>query len=442
MTPPDAGREPSGGQSRLDAMIYTHPTPTWRRMAWPVMILMSLVLLWANFAKLDEVASSPGEVVPRGKVKAIQHLEGGIVEEIFVTEGDFVREGQTLIQLDLGSGGANIEELQVRMDSEMLARARLEAEANGKEPEFPTDIAIKLPDQARAQRQSFEARRRQLDAGLDVLKQLVNQRSLEVDELVTKQKSTRNNLALARERFEMSKSLLEEGLTPRMEHLQLGAEVESLDGELKGINAAVPRVKSAVKEAEQRVNEDEVRFRREAQDELSKTEQTISRIRELLRRATEQGVRAEIKSPIEGVIQNLKFNAVGNVVKAGDVIMDVVPTGENLVIESKLRPTDRGYVTEGQRALIKISTYDFARYGGLEGIVTQVAPDSSTDENGIPYFRVVVDPEKTWLGQFEGELPIMPGMEATVDIHTGQKTVMDYLVRPVLKLRHEAFRER
>ncbi|MDH5189195.1 MAG: HlyD family type I secretion periplasmic adaptor subunit [Rhodospirillaceae bacterium] len=428
--------------SRLDALLKSHPAPTWRAVAWPVMVLLALSFMWANFAKLDEVASSPGEVVPMGKVKVIQHLEGGIIQDIFVAEGDIVREGQPLLQLDLGSGGANIEELQVRLDGEILARARLEAEAKGTDPIFPPDIASRIPEQANAQRQAFDARRRQMDSGLSVLKRQVTQRELEVQELQAKLTAARNNLKSAEERFKISTDLLKDGLTSRVDHLQLGAEVETLQGELKSIQAGIPRARAAVSEANSRLEEETNRFRSEAQNELSTTEQTISRIRELLNRANEQGVRSEVKSPIDGVVTNMNFTAVGNVVKPGDPIMAIVPTGEKLVIESRLRPTDRGYVAEGQKALVKISTYDFARYGGLDGLVVLVAPDSSTDENGLPYFRVVVETDKAWLGMNEGELPIMPGMEATVDIHTGQKTVMDYLVKPVLKLRHEAFRER
>ena len=175
---------------------------------------------------------------------------------------------------------------------------------------------------------------------------------------------------------------------------------------------------------------------------MGKTEQEIARIREVLKRATEQGSRAEIKSPVAGVVKNLRFNTIGGVIKPGEPILEIVPTGENLVVQSRLNPTDRGYVSEGQKATVKISTYDFARYGGLNGTVIQVAPDTSMDENGQPYFRVVVQTNKNYLGREEGSLPIVPGMQATVDIHTGKKSVIDYLIRPVLKLKHEAFRER
>lgn len=428
--------------NRLDSLLVSHPVPTWRNAAWPVMGLILLAFVWSNFAKLDEVAVTPGEVIPLGKSKVIQHLEGGIVQEIHIKEGDVVKAGQTLMQLDLGSSGANIQELQARQDSEILNRARLEAEATGKDPEFPPEVVARAPEEARAQSLAFDARKRQLSAGLAVLEELVKQRKLEVQELEAKLRAIQSNLNLTTERFNISAELLKDGLTSRVEHLQLEAEMKNLQGELQSIQASIPRSRAAVSEAERRVQEDENRFRREAQDELSKTEQSISRIRELLKKAQEQGVRSEIKSPIDGVIINLAFTAVGNVVKPGEPIMEIVPTGENLVVESRLNPVDRGYVAEGQRALVKISTYDYSRYGGLEGRVILVAADTSTTEDGVPYFRVVVQPEKSYLGETAGMLPIMPGMEATVDIHIGQKTVMDYLIKPVLKLKEEAFRER
>jgi len=429
--------------NRLDNLLYSHPVPTWRQAAWPVMGLIVLGFLWSNFAKLDEVSVSSGSVIPLGKSKVIQHLEGGIIKDIFIKEGDLVTAGETLMQLDLGSGGANIQELQVRLDSEILTRARLKAETMGlAKPEFPKDIVANVPDQANAQRLAFDARKRQLEAGSAVLKELVKQKKLDVSGLQAKMRAAESNLKLTTERFKISKGLLKDGLTSRVDHLQLEAEMKNFEGELQSIQASIPSAKAAVSEAERRVHEDETRFRREAQDELNKTEQTISRIKQLLRKANEQGVRSEIKSPIDGVIINLAFSAAGNVIKPGEPIMEIVPTGENLVVETRLAPTERGFVTEGQNALVKISTYDYSRYGGLDGVVILVAPDSSIDEKGNPYFRVVVQPEKSYLGHTTGLMPIMPGMGATVDIQTGQKTVMDYFIKPVLKLKDEAFRER
>lgn len=429
-------------QPPLDRLLKSHPVPTWRVVAWPVMILLLAMLAWAWFAELEEFTVASGEVVPLGKVKVVQHLEGGVIEELYVKDGDLVTEGQPLLQLDLGSGGTNIEELQVRLDSAVISAARLEAEATGDPLAFPPEASERRPDMVIAQRQTFEARASELESSLGILIEQVNQKELEVDELEAQQNAIKKNLNLAKERLAISASLLSEGLTARIEHLELEAEVENLEGELNSITPAIPRARAAIAESQERVTEAERRFRREAKEELSESQQNIARVTELLAQATQQGVRAEVKAPADGIVQNMVYNTVGGVVRPGEPIMEIVPTGEQLVVEARLNPTDRGYVEIGQRAMVKISTYDFARYGGLEGAVVQLAPDSSTDENGEPYFRVIVETDRSYLGAVEGDLPITPGMQASVDIRTGSRSVMEYLVKPVLKLKHEAFRER
>lgn len=428
--------------SRLDTLVARHPLATWRSVAWPIMLLLAVLSIWTGFAQLDQVAVATGEVVPQGKIKVVQHLEGGIIEQIHVSQGSVVRIGDPLVRLDLATSGVNRKELLARLDSALLRRARLLAESSGAALALPSEAVARQSNVADAERQAYAARRRELESTLGVLKQQANQRELEVQELEAKRKSAGNNLGLARERLKMSTSLLEEGLTARMEHLRLQAEVESLEGELQALGPALPRARAAVAEAAQRLKEGELRFQRQARDELGDTEQTIARVQELLAQATDQGVRAEIKSPIDGVVKKLRYNTIGGVVAPGEAVMDIVPTGEKLVIQAKLSPIDRGYVNSGQPALVKVSTYDFVRYGGLSGVVSQVAPDASTDKSGAIYFEVVVETDKAYLGDLAGTLPITPGMQATVDIHTGTQSVMDYLIKPVLKLREEAFRER
>jgi len=426
----------------LEQLMLSHKMPTWRLVAWPVMIFVMIMIVWSFFVRLDEVSTAQGEVVPQGKIKVIQHLEGGIVEDLFVSEGDTVRKGQPLLQLDMASSGTNANELQVRLDSEKLVRARLTAEATGNQLEFPEEIARRRPALENAQREAYLARRRELNSTLRVMEEQMRQKELEVEELIARAQAVNQNYRLAKERFKMSASLLAEGLTARMDHLELQSEVEKLKGERKSLKPAMPKAKAAVEEIKRRLEEGEIKFRREAQEQLGKSQQDIARITELLSQANEQGLRTEIKSPIDGVVKNMVNNTIGGVVRAGEPIMEIVPIGENLVIQAKLNPTERGFVNVGQRALVKISAYDFARYGGLEGEVIRVAPDASTDENGAPYFQVIVRTDKNYLGTSEGSLPITPGMQAGVDILTGEKTVMDYIVSPILKLKYEAFRER
>jgi len=433
----------TSGSDRLDALMDSHPLPSWRIFAWPVMVFMVAAVTWAFFSELDEVAVADGEVVPLGKVKVIQHLEGGIIEQLFVAEGDTIKTGDPLVQLDLASTGANLEELQVRLDSQQLVRSRLVAESEGLETlDFPEDAASRRPVLVDAQRQAFTARKRELNSTMRVLDEQVKQKEAETKEIEARRKAVGRNFKLAKERLQMSKSLLAEGLTAKMEHLELEAEVEELEGEMKSLDPQLPKKRAAVEEVRQRLEEEKDRFSRQAQEELGEVEQDIARLREQLDQAAEKGSRAEIKSPIDGVVKNLRYNTIGGVVRPGEPILEIVPTGGKLVIESKIDPTERGFITVGLPAVVKISSYDFARYGGLDGEVVRVSADASTEEDGTPYFLVVVQTEKNFLGSQAGQLPITPGMQATVDIHTGKKSVIDYLVKPVLKLRDEAFRER
>jgi adhesin transport system membrane fusion protein len=437
--PPEDTAKPG----RLDALLASAIRPDVHFLSWLIMGLLAGFLIWSTFARLDEVSVAQGEVVPHAKVKVVQHLEGGIIRRLDVAEGGRVAKNQVLMQLDLGGRGTGRKELTVQRDSLLLRRARLQAEATGAAPDFPKAVADLRPDLVRTERDTMQARRTELEGRRGVIVQQVRQRELQVKELQAKRATVIARLELGRERLRLSKSLLDDGLTPRMDHLQLKREVEGLAGEKTVLDQTVPRAKSAYVEARAKLAGEAERFRREARESLGRLEPEIARVREALEKASERAHRTEIRSPIDGFVKNLRFNTIGGVVRPGEAIMEIVPVGDELVIQARLSPVDRGYVREGQRAIVKISTYDFVRYGSLDGKVARIAADTNTDSaSGRPYYEVIVRTDRSHLGAGPGELPITPGMQATVDIHTGARSVLSYLVKPVLKLRHEAFRER
>jgi adhesin transport system membrane fusion protein len=403
---------------------------------------LGLFFVWAAFAHFDEVSVATGEIVPQGRIKTIQHLEGGIVEELFVQDGDLVRADTPLMQINLGQLASSKEELQIRHDGLLLAKARLESEADGKPMVFPADVAARQPRLKEAEENTHEARLREFTSTEAVLENQVHQRERDVNDFSARLQASENNLKLARERLAMSADLLKDGLTSRIEHSQAQSQVESLTGEAASLREGLPRARDALNEARERVKELHLKFSREAREQLTETEQNLARTQELLGTASDQQLRSTIKSPIAGIVKNMRYHTIGGVVKPGDPIMDIVPSEDALVVEAKLNPIDRGFVRAGQKTTVKIDTFDYARYGGIEGEVISVAPDSTTPETGQPYFKVLVRTDKTYLGKPEDGYTITPGMGATVDIHTGTKSVLTYLVRPVLKLRAEAFRER
>jgi adhesin transport system membrane fusion protein len=428
--------------SRLDSLIAVHRAPTLRITAVLICVLLASLLMWSTFARLDEVSVAMGEVVPQGQMKVIQHFEGGIIERLEVEDGTRVRTGQVLVQLDLAGAGTNRNELVVQRDGLVLRKARLEAQVAGTELRFPKEEAARRPELVRSEMQSYEAWKREISSTLSVLEKQITQRELEIRQLEAQLRSVTNDLGLSRERLRMSNSLLAEGLTPRMEHLKLEGEVEKLDGEAEVLKQSIPRARSSLAEAKARYTEETEKQARANIENLGGVELQIARVDTLLNEASDQALRAVIRSPIDGVVKNMRYHTIGGVVRPGEPIMEIVPLSDRLVVEAHLNPVDRGYVQEGQRAVVKISTYDFVRYGSLDGVVDRIGASTNLDPNGVPYYQVVVRTEKTYLGEEQGLLPITPGMQATVDIHTGTRSVLNYFVKPVLKLRTEAFRER
>ena len=427
----------------LDKIIDDHPMPSWRPVALTIIGLLIIAIIWAFFARLDVVAKALGNVVPQGQIKTIQHLEGGIVREFFVREGDKVKKGQILVQLDLGAAGMNADELQVRIDGLYLKRARLHAHVNRIPLSFPEAPAQRQLGLVNAERQAYDSRQRQVSSRLEVVDRQIKQKEAELKEFLAQKVSTKQALAIAYERSAISQGLVKDKLVSKLELLEIRRDIGELRGKLAEIEAAIPRAKASIAETIARRAEDTVRFRSESIELLRETEVDLARHRELLSKASDQVRRTEVLSPIRGVVKNLANNTVGGVVRAGDPIMEIVPVNEKLVIEAKLNPVDVGFVKEQMKADVKISTYEFIRYGGLEGTVTQVAADANQDrQTGEHYFRVIVETDKSYLLSEGKKLPISSGMQAEVDIHIGTKSVFQYLIQPVLKLKHEAFRER
>ena len=428
--------------SELDDLRNQNKATTLRFFGWSIVVLLAIMLAWASQAELDEVATATGEVVPQSQIKTIQHLEGGIIEEMFVKEGDTVAAGSPLVQLDLSASGTREAELLVTLDGLILRRARLLAEANGGEPEFPEDVVERRPQMAQNELNSLHARIAEMESSMIGLEEQVRQREADLHQFEEEARALSSQLALAREAFAMAEDLITDGLISRQDHLAAKTEVDQIRGQLATVNARIPGAESALVQAKERMNEADLGFQRNALEELANVEISIDTTTEEILKATAISGRTLIVSPIDGVVKSMRFYTIGAVVRPGEAIMDIVPSDDQLVIEARLNPQDVGYVREGQRATVKISTYDYIRYGGLDAVVTLVSPDSHQDESGNTYFRVVAETDRSYLGDQPGDFPITSGMEAMVDIHTGTNSVLTYLLKPVLKLRHEAFRER
>ncbi|MEZ5935210.1 MAG: HlyD family type I secretion periplasmic adaptor subunit [Alphaproteobacteria bacterium] len=426
----------------LDDLIQRFPLPSWRPLAWIVIGLIAAGVAWSARADLEEIVTATGIVVPQSQVKVIQHLEGGIITAIHVQEGESVKAGQPLIQLDLASGGANAEELWIRVDALAIKRARLLAQRDGTPLNLPEEPSQRQAHIAAAEIATFDNRKRQFDIDNEVIQKQIRQREHEIAVIDARRTSVKKRLGLASEQHAMIKKLYQGGTTTKMRFLDIEREVETIHGELLSLDAERNRAEEALLEAREREQQERSHFQSHASAELAQVELELGRQRELLAEARVQQQRSEIVSPIDGVVKRSRFNTIGGIVRPGDSIMEIVPSEDVLVVEARLSPADVGHVAVGQPVLVKISTFDYLRYGGLEGEVRHIAADSSADQSGQQYFKMVVQTSKNELAIGDQSYPIKPGMEALVDVRIGARSVLSYLVKPVLKLRHEAFRER
>ena len=405
--------------------------------------MMASGVLWAHQAELDEVTTGMGQVIPSSEVQVVQNLEGGIVSEIMVRSGDEVDTGQVLMRIDDTSAAAGFAELRETYFGLVASIARLEAETGESIPEFPDDVLIERPDLVEREMKLFESRRSELASSISILEEQRSQRLGEIEELRSRLSGVRRSYSLVNEEYNLTAPLLSQGAVARVDVIRLERERADLQTEIKQIEISIPNAKAAVQEAEQRIEERRNNVRAAAQAELNQQQVRLASLIEQMRAREDRVVRTEVKSPVRGIVKSVNFNTIGGVVRPGEDIVEIVPIEDTLLVEAKIKPSDVAFIHPGQEARVKLTAYDFSIYGGLDGELEQISADTITDERGDHFYHVRVRTKETSLTGKSGEpLPIIPGMIAEVDVLTGKRTVLQYLMKPFLKARHKAFRER
>ncbi|MGH1404769.1 MAG: HlyD family type I secretion periplasmic adaptor subunit [Alphaproteobacteria bacterium] len=408
-----------------------------------IILFFMIFVIWANWATLDEVTRGDGKIIPSSEVQALQSLDPGIVEEFLVKEGDFVEQGQVLVRLRDIEASSDLGANRARYMGLLASITRLQAQAEGKDTiEFPDEVKDGAPNSVTEEMNAFRANRLQLDGQINVVKQQLTQREQELDELKTRIGDLRGVIHLQRQEMNMIRPLVEKGSAPKLELLQLQRGIKEKTSELNGLTASLPRTKSAIEEAKARLDDVLQTAKTEAQIELAAKLTEMNEIRERLSGLQERKVRKEMKSPVSGTVQELTVNTVGGVVRAGEDLIKIVPKDDQLIVEARVKPSDRAFIYPGQSAIIKITAYDFSIYGGLKGELLDISADTIEDDQGNPFYRVRLRTYETELTRKGEILPIIPGMVASVDILTGQKTVMQYLLKPFVKTLDNAMNER
>jgi len=397
---------------------------------------------WASWAKLDEVTRGQGRIIPSSQIQVVQNLEGGIVAENLVREGEIVERGQVLVRIENVRAASSLRESRKRELALLGQLARLRAEVEETAIRFPPEVLEEARDVTQNERDLYNARQDALRSEIEILRSQAEQREQELVELRTRLDQLERSLAFAEEELDITEPLAATHVVSKVQLLRLQRQVSDLQGELATTRLAVPRVESALREANRRIEERHLSFRAEAQRELTTVQAEAAALEETIAAATDLVNRTEVRSPVRGTIKQLYVNTVGGVVQPGQDLIEIVPLEDSLLVEAKVRPADIAFLHPGQPAVVKVTAYDFAIYGGLDGVVEDISADTIVDERGESFYRIRVRTTDNALYRAGEPLPIIPGMTAQIDILTGDKTVLQYLMKPILRARQQALRER
>jgi membrane fusion protein, adhesin transport system len=411
-----------------------------RVVVWLSAATVAVLLVWASLAQLDEVTRGEGKVIPSRQIQVLQSLDGGMVSEILVKEGQTVKTGDLLIKVDPTRMVSSLRENRSQYLSLLAKAARLRALAEGSRFVPPPEVLSEDPEIAEQERTLFESRRAELDATVGVARQQSSQRSQELISVRARREQATQSYNLTARELEMTRPLVKSGAVSDVELLRLERDVARYRGERDSANSDTPRLESAVAEANRKIQEVELTFRNTARSELSEVNAKLNALSEGSTALEDKVKQTEIRSPVNGTIKQLKVNTVGGVVQPGKDVIEVVPSDDALLLEARVLPRDIAFLRPGQKALVKFTAYDFSIYGGLEATLEHISADSVVDEKGNAFFLVRVRTLSNSIGP--KNFPIIPGMVAEVDILTGKKSVLTYMLKPILRARSNAMTER
>lgn len=410
-----------------------------QRIVQAAVLIVALLLLWASIAKVDEVTRGDAKVIPSKQLQLVQSFDGGVVSEILVREGQVVERDQLLLKIDETRATSGVRESAAQGFALRARQARLRALAEGSAFNPPAATSAEEKRIVDEERMLYSTRMSELNTMLAINQQQLQQRQQELSEMRSRKSSAERSLDINQQELAKTKPLLASGAVSEVDILRLDREVSRSRGESEQAGAQIARVQAAIGEAQRKIQETELTFRNEARRDMADVMGKLNALTEGAVALADRVDKSQIKSPVRGRVQRLLANTVGGVVQPGKDIVEIIPLDDQLVLEAKVQPRDIAFIHPKQGATVKFTAYDFSIYGGLEAEVENISPDTVIDERGNAFYLVRV---RTTRANFSEKLPIIPGMTAEVDILTGNKTVMSYLLKPVLKTKAYALSER
>lgn len=415
-----------------------------------IVILLTGLVVWANIAEVDELTRGEGKVIPANKIQKVQNLDGGIISEILVRSGEHVKQGQALMKIDTTRFEASLDEVKDERLALLAKKARLNAQlAYNPRKKIPT---IQFPNEVKKIKKIVEVERKVFNnnigehrSALKILELQFEQKVQEKKEIASKINQLKKSLDLARKQSKTIQRMVKSGSKSRVELLNMQKELNQLEGDLEASELALTRSELSISEAENKIIEKVKAFRTESYKEMQEVDVQLNKIESRLVSESDKLAKTTVRSPVNGIIKQININTIGGVVKSGVDLIEIVPDSDILLVEAKIDPKDIAFISPAQKAVVKFTAYDFTVYGGLDGKIIEISADSIKDvdsKDGKSYYQIIVQTDRNFLERNGEKLPIIPGMITSVDIVTGKKTIMDFFLKPIIKIKEGSLHER
>ncbi len=426
---------------QLEAAARMKPNKASNVMLWSITAMIVLFILWANFARIEELTRGQGQVVPTKEIQTVQSLEGGLLRELLVGQGDRVTKGQVLMRLSDVMFSSEERGAEAKADSLKLKIARLEAEAAGKDFVPSDELLKKVPDIAQNEQALYRSRQQELKNAISILEDKLRTVKADIDEAqaqINRLSSSRGSL---QQELNITRDMVVKKAVSKLEQLRLEREVNDIGGQINAQQERIAGLRADLSATEKQKNDQSDRFRSQALTELSDVKTQNAQLGESLKSIGDRVSRTELRAPVDGVVNNIAVRTIGGVIEPAQKLIEIVPVDSELKIIAKVSPNNIAFLRVGQKVKVKITAYDAQRYGSLEGELVRIGASSVTDREGNVFFEIEVRTDKNHLGTAEAPLPVTPGMVADTEVVTGKRTIMEYVLKPFLKARDRALRE-
>lgn len=428
--------------SELEAATHMRPATSATLMLFSIIILVLLALIWAGVTQVEQLTRGQGQVVPSSNVQFVQSLEGGIVEELMVSQGQRVQKGEILMRLSDVQFSSEERGTRAKFLGLEAQKARLLAEANDQDFIVPEEVKENAPQIAQSELALYNSRQKELQNSYAILEDRITKASAELAEVNAQINRFYESRKLMREELAITSEMVKKRAMPKLEEIRLNREINDLTGQINANSQRKIALQAELSVAEKEKASQLDRFHSQALGELNNVQTEISSLKENLKTIGDRVDRREVKAPIDGIVNNIAVSTVGGVVEPAMRLVEIVPLDEELKIIAKIQPSDIAFIRPGQSAKVKVTAYDAQIYGALQAELTRIGATSATDQEGNVTFEVELRTQKNYLGTEESPLPITPGMVAQIEVITGKRSILDYLLKPVLRARDRAFTER